>query len=261
MKIWANTIVHNEENFIWFAIMSVVDFVDKVLIYDTGSTDKTIEIIKEIQKIKGKKIEFKEIGAVDKHQFTKARQEMLDRSDCDWIIIVDGDEIWWEDSIRELVDKIKKLRSGSIFVPIIVPIGDVYHLQDASAGKYHIKEKLGHYSIRAISKSIPGLHVDLPYGSEGYYDNNNTPIQKRVDCAFLNAPYLHLTHLKRSSKKDDKFKYELGKKIGKDFKFPEVLYESYPGIVSDPWVKISDFGKAKAHLLTPLRQIKRRLSF
>ena len=49
MKIWVNTIVHNEENFIWFAVMSVIDYVDKVLIYDTGSTDKTVEIIKEIQ--------------------------------------------------------------------------------------------------------------------------------------------------------------------------------------------------------------------
>ena len=50
MKIWANTVVHNEENFIWFAIMSVVDYVDKVLVYDTGSTDQTVSIIKEIKK-------------------------------------------------------------------------------------------------------------------------------------------------------------------------------------------------------------------
>ena len=48
--IWANTIVHNEENFIWFAIMSVIDWVDKMLVWDTGSTDKTVEIIEEIIK-------------------------------------------------------------------------------------------------------------------------------------------------------------------------------------------------------------------
>ena len=257
MRIWANTIVHNEENFIWFAIMSVVDFVDKVLIYDTGSTDKTVEIIREIQKIKGKKIEFREIGEVDKYQFTKARQEMLDYSDCDWILIVDGDEIWWEESIKSLIKKIKNIKQGSIFVPFIVPVGDIYHLQDKFAGRYNIQGKVGNFSLKAISKKIPGLHVDLPYGMEGYFDKNNLPIQRRKDCIFLNTPYFHATHLKRSSKKNDKYKYELGKKVGKDFKFPEVLSELAPEIVPSPWQKISTINLIKSQILTPLKKIRR----
>lgn len=260
MKIWANCIVNNEENFIWFAIMSVVDYVDKILVWDTGSTDKTVEIIREIIKVKGDKIEFREVGVVDKHEFTKMRQRQLDLSDCDWILVLDGDEIWWDDSIKKLVSKIKTDGNNieGVVVPMKVPVGDIYHLQDESAGRYNIKERIGYLSIRAFSKKIPGLEVKMPYGSEGYYDNNNTPIQKRVDCAFLNAPYFHLTHLKRSSKKDDKFKYELGKKVEKNFKFPESLYLNYPKIVPSPWATLSGIGKVKAYLLTPLRQIKRR---
>ena len=61
------------------------------------------------------------------------------------------------------------------------------------------------------------------------------------------------------NKKNDKFKYELGKKADKDFKFPEVLYESHPGIVSDPWGEISGIVLLQSKLLSPFREIKRRL--
>ena len=88
MTIWANTIVNNEENFIWFAIMSVLDYVDKILVWDTGSTDKTVEVIKTIN---SNKLKFKEVGKVDPMEFTKMRQKMLEESKCDWILILDGD--------------------------------------------------------------------------------------------------------------------------------------------------------------------------
>lgn len=263
MKIWANTIVHNEENFIWFSIMSVVDYVDKILVWDTGSTDKTVEIIKKIRETAGDKVDFKEAGAVDKFQFPKVRQKMLEQSECDWILILDGDEIWWEDSIKKITGEIQEKgdKIESIAVPYFVPAGDIYHRQEEEAGKYQILGRKGHLSLRALSKKIPGLHVDWPYGQESYLDVNNKPIQQRTGVIFLDAPYLHVTHLKRSSlkRKPDKFKYELGCLIPSNFKFPEVLYKKYPQIIPSPWSKISGVLLLKARLLTPLRQIKRRL--
>jgi len=47
-KIVVHCLVKNEENFIWYAINSVLPFVDKIMIWDNDSTDKTIEIIKSI---------------------------------------------------------------------------------------------------------------------------------------------------------------------------------------------------------------------
>ncbi len=263
MKIWANTIVNNEENFIWFAIMSIVDYVDKILVWDTGSTDKTVEIIKEIKKAKGDKIDFRQVSEVDKFQFTKMRQAMLQQSKCDWILVLDGDEIWWEESIKKVIKEIEKRGNeiDGIVVPMIVPVGDIYHFQEEEAGRYKILGRKGHLSLRAINKNIPGLHVDWPYGKEGYFDKNNLAVQEREDILFLDAPYLHMTHLKRSSKyrKQDKFKYELGKLASKEFKFPEVLLNPYPGIIFSPWVKISGINHIRAKLLTPFRKIKRRI--
>ncbi|MDP2684908.1 MAG: glycosyltransferase [bacterium] len=264
MKIWANTIVNNEENFIWFAVMSVVDYVDKILIWDTGSTDRTVEIIQEIKKLKGNKIEFKEIGEVDKFQFTKMRQKMLEESNCDWILILDGDEIWWEESIKKVVGKINTggKRIEGIVIPFIVPVGDIYHIQEEEAGRYEHFGRRGHLILRAISKNIPELNVDLPYGKEGFFDKDKKLVHEREKVIFLNAPYFHATHLKRSSlkRKYNKFKYELGSKFPEGFKLPEILFASFPKIVPSPFVKLSGFKLLKAGILTPLRKIKRRLT-
>lgn len=263
MKIWAHTIVNNEENFIWFAVMSVVDHVDKILVWDTGSTDKTVDIIKEIKKAKGEKIDFKEVGEVEKENFPKVRQEMLEASDCDWILILDGDEIWWENSIKKLIKTIEidGERTSGVVVPMIVPVGDIYHIQEEEAGQYKLLGRKGHLNLRAINREIPDLHVDWPYGKESFLDQNNLPVQKRKNIIFLNTPYLHVTHLRRSSKKRkfEKFKYEIGKKVTENFKFPEVFYRKYPAFMSSPWTKLSGEDKLRSYLLTPLRKLKRRL--
>ena len=134
MKIWANTIVNNEENFIWFSIMSVIDFVDQILVYDTGSTDRTVAIIKEIQKNK-KNIKLIEVGVTSKDDFPKLRQRMLEESQSDWIMVLDGDEIWWQTSIKKVITEIKLNGSkiNGIVVPMIVPVGDIFHIQDENA--------------------------------------------------------------------------------------------------------------------------------
>ena len=61
-KVWANTIIKNEDRYIWFSVMSVINYVEKLLIWDTGSTDRTVDIIKLIITKYPKKIVFKETG-------------------------------------------------------------------------------------------------------------------------------------------------------------------------------------------------------
>ncbi|MDP3973623.1 MAG: glycosyltransferase family 2 protein [Candidatus Daviesbacteria bacterium] len=264
MKIWVNTIVNNEENFIWFAVMSVVDYVDKILIWDTGSTDRTVEIIKELIKVKGNKISFKEVGEVDKYKFSKMRQEMLEETQSDWILILDGDEIWWEDSIKKLIDFINKNGKNyeSAVTPFINAIGDIYHYQSEEAGKYELIGKKGHLTIRAMRKDIPGLHVGGSYGIEGYLDKENNPIQKRDPrkIAFIDAPFLHLTHLKRSSIDiHHKFKYELGLKFPKNFRYPQVLKKDRPDIVLSPFSKRNVLYEVIGLLKFPYLSLKRNI--
>ncbi|MEK7092225.1 MAG: glycosyltransferase [Patescibacteria group bacterium] len=282
MTITAHTLVKNEARFVWYAVMSVINYVDKVLLWDTGSTDGTLEILKEIKKSTNKEIDLREVGEVDPIGFTKVRQEMLDSTNTDWFIVVDGDEIWWEESIQkvkeainefdsrklELSDKGKEIES--IVVPTINLIGDIYHYQEEAAGQYHLAGKSGHFNLRAVNRSIPGLHSAGPHGKWGWVDGDNRMIQNRSaqKILFVDAPYLHATFLPRtvSREKDllvpkrvHKFKYELGIPFPSDFYYPEVFFRPRPGIVPFPWIKRSTNYTIRASIETPFKKLKRRL--
>lgn len=263
--IWANSIVYNEDQFIWYSLMSILDFVDKILIYDTGSTDRTIEIIKELQKKYPQKIIFQEVGKVDSQKFSQIRQEMLERSKSDWALILDGDEVWPEDSIKEVTRTIneKGNKLDAIVTPFYNLLGDVYHYQPKSAGEYQIQGRRGHLTVRAFNKKIPGLHVENPYGSEGYFDGKSVPIQKRDPkrLLFINAPFLHFTHLKRSSKRQSisKFKYELGEAFPKNFKYPSVFNLPHPENVPPLWAKRSPSYTIRGLLREPIIFLWRKI--
>lgn len=270
-SIWAHTLVKNEERYLWYAVMSVINFVDKVLLWDTGSTDKTVEIIREIQKIKGDKIDFKEVGSVDPEQFTKIRQRMLDQTKSDWFLIIDGDEVWWNNSIKKIVqtiqeegDKLEMIVSSYFNV-----VGDIYHYQEENAGRYQIDNKLGHFNIRAVNRKIAGLHFEKPHGQQGLYDKNGVLIQERPKKyrQFIDAPYMHFTNMIRSSsrisdlsvpKRSQKLKYEIGLSFPENFHYPEIFYHEKPEIISSPWEKMSTSFFLRGLGETFLKKTKRR---
>lgn len=78
-------IVRNEQRCIGRALDSMRDWVDDMLVLDTGSTDNTVEIAKEY-------------GARVSHfewinDFSAARNAALDLSRADWNVVVDADEV------------------------------------------------------------------------------------------------------------------------------------------------------------------------
>jgi len=269
--ITVHTLVQNEEKYLWFSVMSVIDFVDKVFIWDTGSTDKTIEIIKEIQRLKPEKVYFKEVGKVNPDEFTKVRQKMLNETKTDWLILVDGDEVWWEDSIKKVISIIveKGNNLDSIACKYKNLIGDIYHFQNERAGKYKIDEKMGFFNIRAINMKIGGLKVSKPHGQQGYFNEANILIQnmnKMRRVIVDNSSYLHFTNLSRSSgsfdlkvpKRKQKYKYELGKPFPLDFYYPEVFFRPRPMVVDNPWNKRDVNYLIRSAVETPLKEIKRK---
>lgn len=271
MKIWAHTLVKNEERYLWYSVMSAIDHVDKVLLWDTGSTDKTLEVIKEIRNAVGDKVSFKQVGEVDIEEFTKVRQKMLEETESDWFMILDGDEVWWEDSIRRVTDTIRQEgdRLESIVNPYYNIVGDIYHYQEEQAGRYQIDGRRGHLTIRVMSRKIPGLHLERPHGTEGFFDKNGKLVQERsrTKRKFVDACYLHFTHVVRSfgrqkdlavPKRDIKLKHEVGISFPADFYYPEVFFRPRPSWIYTPWEKLSGSGYLKALVQTPLRRVKRR---
>ncbi|HHV62433.1 MAG TPA: glycosyltransferase [Firmicutes bacterium] len=78
-------IVKNEERFLARCLDSVKDVVDEMIIVDTGSTDRTVEIAKSY----GAKVYFHEW----KNDFAEARNASLEKATGDWILVMDADEV------------------------------------------------------------------------------------------------------------------------------------------------------------------------
>ena len=77
-------IVKNEEEFIEDAIASVRDLAEEVIVVDTGSTDRTVELSKAAGATMGF---FDWTG-----DFSAARNESLNMASSDWIMVLDADE-------------------------------------------------------------------------------------------------------------------------------------------------------------------------
>jgi len=270
MKIWAHTLVKNEERYLWYSVASVVDAVDRVLLWDSGSSDNTFEIAKKLEEAFPQKIALRKVRQENIYDFTRIRQEMLDATESDWFLVVDGDEIWWDESIRLLCETIQVKGDDieSIVVPNYILVGDVFHYQERAAGRYKLAGRMGHYNLRAVNRKIEGLKSDKPHGTWGWVDGSGKMIQDRDQSKviYVDVPYLHASFLRRSRasnhqvpKRARKLKHEIGIPFPRDFYYPEVFFRERPEIVKPVWEKMDRGFFFRALFETPLKKIKRRV--
>jgi glycosyltransferase involved in cell wall biosynthesis len=93
-------IVKNEEKYIKMCLENAMKLADEVIIVDTGSTDKTKEIIKEVDQ------NIKIIDYKWEDDFSKARNISIENATGDWILILDADEKLLCDAskVREILE-------------------------------------------------------------------------------------------------------------------------------------------------------------
>lgn len=106
MKIKVSTcmIVKNEEQFLDKCLESVKRFSDEIIVVDTGSTDKTVEIAK---KHTDKIYHFEWVN-----DFSKARNYSMSFAKNKWIFIIDGDEhitVPMQDKIIHFLDNFEDI--------------------------------------------------------------------------------------------------------------------------------------------------------
>ena len=200
-SITAHCLVKNEENFVGYAIKSVIDFVDCVIIFDTGSTDKTVAIVQNIMKEYPDKVTFEEKGFCNGKRHTELRQEMLDKTKTEWFMILDGDEVWTERSIKEAKKIIlEDEKAECLIAPFYLCVGDIYHTSFRK-GKITIAGKTDFHYPRFI-RIVPFIHWQGDYNKDKLLDKNNEEICKVESSRFLVNKYWHLTHLRRSAQDD-----------------------------------------------------------
>src|SRR3990167_371710 len=264
-------VVKNEERWIWYALKSILDIADEILIFDTGSTDKTVEIIKTI---KSRKIIFEEKGKVDAKGLTQLRREQLAMTKTEWFLILDGDEIWPERTKKELAANLKSVTKSDwgIVVRAWNLVGDFYHYHPESV-RYHWpfapKGYKGWANLRILRESaVSDIKGDYPL--EAYCDEDGIPIQNygQKHLVFLKNRYFHTTYLRRSDTRGrdksilnrfKKSKMELGISFPKNSKYPEVFDKKHPSIVLSPWEKRSNLEYLVSLVRTPVKEARRRV--
>ncbi len=122
-NLTAHVVVRNEP-FVWYAVRSVYDRVDKVMLCDTGSTDHTIDDIQQLlAEDHDGKICFSQVAMPDATGWTDAtrpcqnkhvandgiamvRQQQIARTETDFFMLVDGDEVHRRESMQRIVEDV-----------------------------------------------------------------------------------------------------------------------------------------------------------
>ncbi len=256
VKITTHTIVKNEENWVGYAIKSVLPFALEMLVADDNSSDNTAEIIKSI---KDPKIKFSKENLKSAAEHTALRNKMLAETKTDWFLILDGDEVWNFNTFQRLLVFLESLDKSvyGVVVPFRNCVGDVWHYLPEETGGYQLLERVGNITIRAYRK-IPGFKWVGDYPLEAYVDDIGIPTNSQPDrLRFFDGFYWHLTHLPRSSfggkvKGWRKTKIEKGIRVVDKKELPEVFDEK-------ALQKRSVFFETAATLATPFKIIKRVL--
>lgn len=264
-KIAAHMIVKNEDQWVWFAIQSILPYVDRLLICDTGSTDRTVECI---QSISSPKIEFEQVEIANAADVTAIRQKQLDKTHEEWMWAIDGDEIYPEDTAREVHNAIASGKYEGISVRRYDLLGDIYHRQQESVGEYSLFGQKGHLVVRALNlRTMPHMTVKGDYPLEGYYDNEGVAIiEHDPSLHYITQSYLyHAMYLRRSSRGSNiadminrsKYKIETGMSI--PGAYPKVFNLPRPDFVPDPLRHRSFVYESVAHIVTPIKNLKRKI--
>ncbi|MGG1725250.1 glycosyltransferase [Bacillus paranthracis] len=174
MKLSLVMIVKDEEKNIERCINHVKEYVDEIIVADTGSTDKTISILE--------KFPVRVVSVEWNDNFSDARNLAIEHSTGDWILMLDADEtITYFD--KEIIQEfIKKERIGVIkcksefeyqgskkesfsYISRLFPrhvrfFGIIHEQLDSDLERYKIPihiDHTGYYKLDKTSRNIPLL--------------------------------------------------------------------------------------------------------
>lgn len=115
-NLTVHCMVKNEEKYCYQAITSVAPYVERMIVIDTGSTDKTWELINKAQSffpnielyscaVSGDSTKWD--GLHLSQQLTDVRNKMIDMTVTPWIMQLDGDEIYSKNSMLTLANAVR----------------------------------------------------------------------------------------------------------------------------------------------------------
>ena len=205
MKLSLCMIVKNEEDLLQQSLSKVSRYVEEIIVVDTGSTDRTKEIARSCGAL------VYDFPWCD--DFSAARNFSLEKASCDWVLVLDADEViigFDENNIRKVVKSEQ---------PVVGRIKLINSISDA-AGKRRSCErisrlfnrKLFHYEgiiheqiVRKDGNVFNTLPVEIMIEHSGYTQE----VIQRTDKIVRNITLLERALERRPD--DNYLLYQLGK--------------------------------------------------
>ncbi|WP_026486299.1 glycosyltransferase [Caldanaerobius polysaccharolyticus] len=173
-------ITKDEEKNIARCINSVKDIVDEIVVVDTGSKDRTVEIAESF----GAKV----IHAKWEDDFSKAKNIAIENATSDWILFLDADE----EIAKEDVPKIKELmQDDSVEAYLLKFINYAGYTVGNASTEVHYNFRLFRNNGRL--KYIYPVHENLRDIVE-----NRVPVYKKSDVTILHYGYLNETRVEKN---------------------------------------------------------------
>ncbi|MBR3624132.1 MAG: glycosyltransferase family 2 protein [Selenomonadaceae bacterium] len=153
MLISACVIVKNEEKNLPAWLDGVKNIADEIIVVDTGSTDKTVEIA---EKAKVNLYRFEWI-----HDFAAAKNFALSKAKGDWIIFLDADEYFDKPARKKIKPLLKKLSKEKRATVISTPILSVDTDNNNAPINKATQERI--FSNSPLLKYTGAIHEYLQY--------------------------------------------------------------------------------------------------
>ncbi len=192
-------ITKNEAALIKDCLESVQDFVDEIIIVDTGSTDNTIEIARQFT---DKIHDFKW-----NDDFSAARNESLKLAKGDWILVLDADEILPAESKEKIRAAIESREYSAYFLPQVT-FTNIYTKDPTFiASDIEIKNhSFKGYTVGDIIRLFQN-RTEIVYDFFVHETVEYSLKKNNLQIGWLSAPFLHFHELKGNSKVHDKQEY------------------------------------------------------
>jgi glycosyltransferase involved in cell wall biosynthesis len=197
-KLSLSMIVKNEENYLRECLESIKDIADEIIIVDTGSTDKTLEIAEEYN---SEVYHFNWIN-----DFSAARNYALSKSTGDWILYLDADERLSQESLselRRLIDGSKKTgikclvnskdsrNKNSQMMKYIRLFKNDSNIKFCGKAHEQIEESLLRYNYNIIDSNIEIIHLGYDVSEEVLREKAKRNLALLLeDYSIQKTPYL-----------------------------------------------------------------------
>ena len=173
-------IVKDEEKFLPACLESVKGHVDEIIVVDTGSSDRTVEIAKGHNA--------KIYHHAWENSFSKARNQSLEYATCDWVLILDADEEVDKGDAHKLREAIKGNNVNVIYLPVYSKFDEGKNIAIANSERL-IRNHLGFHYEGIVHNRLKfkgaGKNVNIKVYHHGYNQSSEEMEKKFIRTSTL----------------------------------------------------------------------------